>query len=69
MRSVTLFELYGSQFQLFWEKVELVHPDIPQAYYEVYVDFMDDIYDDRLPLEDNVEMAYRYILNHQNDYD
>lgn len=65
----TMFDIYGINFKVFWDEVEKSHTDMPQVYYEVYVDFMEDVYDEKRSLKENVRMAYEYIVVHQNDYD
>ena len=69
MSVYTIFELYGKEFNDFWSLVKKEHPEMPNVWYEVYVDFFDEVYNKNLSLEANIEIAYEYIIEHQNDYD
>ena len=62
-----LFSVLG--YNDFWERFDFTFPTLEPAWYEVYIDFMDDIYNPSLSEEQNLWNAYKYIEAHRNDYD
>lgn len=68
--TVTLFELYYRKSVEFWRQYDKKHPDFPtnDIYYEVLLDFWEDVFDENLPLDESLEMAYKYLKEHSEDY-
>ena len=69
MNTKTMFDIYGKEYKSFWSNVHNFYPNMPIVYYEVLVDFMDYFYDNQRPLQENMRMAYEYVVRHQKDYD
>ena len=66
---ITMIDLYGESFNNFWHNVEITYPDMPEAYYEILVDFWEDEFKEELPLEESVRLAHDYVIEHIHDYD
>ena len=61
--------IYGEDFGDFWHAFDLRYPNVSACWYEVYLDFWEDIYNESLSLEENIANAADYIRDHENDYD
>lgn len=60
--------IYGEEYDNFWHAFYLRHPNI-SAWYEVCLDFWEDVYNESLSIEENISNATDYIREHENDYD
>lgn len=66
----TFSDLMGDSYTRFWSKFRQRFPlDFANVWYEVFVDFWEDCFNEDLSLEDNLQRAYMYLQEHQNDYD
>ena len=61
--------IYGEEYDNFWNAFNLRHPNVSDCWYEVYLDFWEDVYNESLSLEENIANAADYIREHENDYD
>lgn len=68
--TTTFSDLMGDDYAQFWAKFKQRFPlAFVNVWYEVFVDFWEDLFNEDLPLEENLQNAYAYLQEHQNDYD
>lgn len=67
---VSWLDTYGRFFAYFWNVYNQTYPDFPTGniYYEVLVDFWEDVFNEALPMKESLTMAHDYLKEHINDY-
>lgn len=63
-----IVSIYGEEYDSFWAEFDKTYKDSPEVWYEVRLDFFEDVYDDSLSLEQNLHAADEYIKRHKDDY-
>lgn len=67
---ITFSDMMGNRYTHFWSKFRERFPnDFKKVWYEVFVDFWENCFNENLPLENNLQNAYTYLKEHVHDYD
>ena len=62
--------IYGKEYNDFWDSFNKIYPNIlDSVWYEVCLDFWEDVYNECLSIKENITAAKKYIDEHKFDYD